>query len=150
MKLEIVILLVNAFSTWFMTGLIWFVQVVHYPLFDGVGADNFQLYANRHRQLTSLVVAAPMLTEAFSSVVLAAVWSRTYTWLLWFNLALVIAIWISTALCSIPCHEKLCASGYVGTTHQWLVLSNWSRTGLWTLRSLILAFVIYSSLTKAN
>jgi hypothetical protein len=28
------ILILNACLTWFMTGLIWFVQIVHYPLFD--------------------------------------------------------------------------------------------------------------------
>lgn len=133
-----------------MTGLIWFVQIVHYPLFDGIGAENFQPYANRHRHLTSLVVAGPMLTEISSSVLLVAFWSRAYTWLLWINLALVIAIWISTALCSIPCHEKLCAGGFIPATHQWLVLSNWSRTCLWTVRSLILAFVICKLLTEAN
>ena len=144
MNLEIALLLLNAFSTWFMTGLIWFVQIVHYPLFDGVGVDQFQLYADRHRCLTTMVVAPPMLMEIFSSVALVSVWNRAHLWLLWLNLGFVIVIWISTALCSIPCHEKLCTSGYVTETHHWLVFSNWLRTAMWTCRAVVLAYIIYS------
>ena len=47
-------------STLFMTGLIWFVQVVHYPLFDRVGAARFVPYHAAHSRRTSWVVAAPM------------------------------------------------------------------------------------------
>ncbi|MCK6525129.1 hypothetical protein L6R49_27300, partial [Myxococcota bacterium] len=31
------LLLIHAAATWFMVGLIWFVQIVHYPLFSAVG-----------------------------------------------------------------------------------------------------------------
>lgn len=146
MNLEITLLLLNALSTWFMTGVIWFVQIVHYPLFSAVGNDEFRLYADRHRQLTSMVVAPPMLLEITSSVFLALVWNRGYLWLVWLNLAFVIVIWISTVLCSIPCHEKLCTIGYIENVHHWLVLSNWLRTIMWTLRTLVLAFLMYSSM----
>ncbi len=145
LNLETTLLLVNALSTWFMTGVIWFVQIVHYPLFSAVGIDDFTLYANKHRQLTSLVVAPPMLVEITSSVLLAMVWNRAHLWLLWLNVLFVIVIWISTALCSIPCHETLCTSGYVESVHHWLVVSNWLRTVLWTVRALVLTFLMYSS-----
>ena len=39
------ILLANAAATLFMTGVGWFVQVVHYPLLGCVGADEFRAYS---------------------------------------------------------------------------------------------------------
>ena len=46
-----------------MTGLIWFVQVVHYPMFALVGENHFAAYEKKHNQLTSYVVMPAMLTE---------------------------------------------------------------------------------------
>lgn len=50
------VLLAHAAATLFMVGLIWFVQVVHYPLFAKVGPDVFVPYAASHGNLTGLVV----------------------------------------------------------------------------------------------
>jgi hypothetical protein len=146
LNIEIILLIINAATTWFMTGLIWFVQIVHYPLFDSVGAHEFQAYAERHRHLTSLVVVIPMITEICTALLLAILWKRSDSWLLWLCFALVVGIWISTVCCSIPCHAKLCSTGYSATTHNWLVLSNWLRTLLWTTRSIALAWLIYKLL----
>jgi hypothetical protein len=46
-------LLLNAGTTIFMTGLVWFVQIVHYPLFKDVGQDKFKHYEAQHSNLTS-------------------------------------------------------------------------------------------------
>jgi hypothetical protein len=51
-------------STLIMVGLIWFVQVVHYPLMADVGPREFRRYAPLHQSRTTFVVAGPMLTEA--------------------------------------------------------------------------------------
>jgi hypothetical protein len=150
LTLEIFLLVLNCAATWFMTGLIWFVQIVHYPLFDSVGINEFQLYAERHRQLTTLVVFSPMVIEISTAALLAMTWKRSDGWLLWLCFAMVVGIWISTALCSIPCHAKLCGSGYSQATHQWLVLSNWLRTALWTVRAVILASVIVKLLAQSD
>lgn len=150
MKLELILLVINAGSTWFMTGLIWFVQIVHYPLFAAVGLEQFPAYAERHRQLTSLVVAGPMLTEIITALLLAVLWKRSDSLLLWGCFALVFAIWICTLCFSIPCHEKLCSTGFSSTTHQYLVTSNWLRTIFWTIRALLLAFIIYKQLDRTG
>jgi hypothetical protein len=57
------VLLAHAAATLFMVGLIWFVQVVHYPLFSRVGSDAFVPYAAAHGVLTTWVVGPPMLLE---------------------------------------------------------------------------------------
>jgi hypothetical protein len=43
------VLLVHVFSTLSMVGLIWFVQIVHYPLFKMVGDDGFSEYERCHQ-----------------------------------------------------------------------------------------------------
>ena len=54
------LLLIHAGATLYMTGLIWFVQVVHYPLMARVGEDGFAEYEKHHQRLTTWVVAPPM------------------------------------------------------------------------------------------
>ena len=67
-----VLLIANLISTWYMVGLIWMVQIVHYPLFGKVGPDQFVGYQISHQSLTTLVVGPPMLVEIV-----------TATWLVW-------------------------------------------------------------------
>ena len=64
------ILLTQFASTLFMVGLIWFVQIVHYPLFAGVGADQFSQYEQQHQQLTTYVVMPVMLLELATAIAL--------------------------------------------------------------------------------
>ena len=62
-------------STLYMTGLIWFVQIVHYPLLGAVGGSEFSAYEQRHMSLTTWVVAPTMLVEAGTALLLF--WFRT-------------------------------------------------------------------------
>ena len=64
-------------STLAMVGLIWFVQVVHYPLFGKVRVRSFHDYKQSHQQRTTLVVAPLMLTKAITT--LALLWIRSVT-----------------------------------------------------------------------
>ncbi len=68
------VLLVHIAATLFMTGLIWFVQIVHYPLFSSVGADGFVAYEAAHTARTTWVVGPPMLLEAGTAALF--VWLR--------------------------------------------------------------------------
>ena len=64
------LLLANLASTWGMVGLIWFVQIVHYPLFAKVGEPNFATYEEIHQRLTTLVVLPLMFTELLTAAFL--------------------------------------------------------------------------------
>lgn len=133
---------VNLASTWFMTGLIWFVQIVHYPLFTYAAGEKFQEFEQTHCDLTGAIVVPAMVTELLSSFALAILWTGQQRWLLWLNFALVCAIWICTAALSVPCHSRFCSAGYSATVLSFLVGSNWIRTLLWTVRGLILGFLM--------
>lgn len=139
------ILLANAAATLFMTGLIWFVQVVHYPLFAAVGAAEFPAYSRSHQSLTTLVVGPPMLVEAITAAILVLARPAAIpAWLAWLGLALVGAIWLSTALLQVPAHGKL-SSGFSADIGAMLVSTNWIRTAGWSLRGgVVLAMLWYA------
>ena len=141
------LLIANAASTFFMAGLIWFVQVVHYPLFAAVGNSEFPAYSRLHQSLTTFVVGPPMLVEALTAGMLVVTRpAGVSAWLAWTGFALVIVIWASTALLQIPAHGRL-ASGFDASTAATLVSGNWIRTVAWSARAAIVAAMLWQVLS---
>lgn len=132
------ILLAHAGATLAMAGLIWFVQVVHYPLMAGVSQHSFATYARHHQQRTTLVVAPLMLAEAVTAAMLAyAVAADTIpSGLATLGLILLAVVWGSTFTIQVPLHARL-ARGFDHAAWKRLVLSNWIRTIAWTGRGLV-------------
>jgi hypothetical protein len=125
-------------STLFMTGVIWFVQVVHYPLFNRVALDSFRRYHADHTRTTSFVVIVPMVLELLSSVALVfQPPTLADRWLAWVGLALVLVSWAVTFFCSVPAHDRL-ANGFDEETHRNLVGMNGVRVLSWSAHSLVL------------
>jgi hypothetical protein len=135
------ILLVHVAATLFMVGVVWFVQVVHYPLFSRVGPDKFSLYSEAHSRLTTYLVGPPMLVEAATALLL--VFRRPegvpLTAAL-IGLALVVVVWLSTALLQVPRHHIL-GSGFDRRAWNGLVLSNWVRTIAWSARGVLVLWI---------
>jgi uncharacterized membrane protein len=88
-------------------GLIWFVQIVHYPLYANVGREQFPEYEALHNRLTTWVVGPAMRLEMVSAVALLRYAPNGSTSLAWLGLGLLIVIWISTATLSVPAHNLL-------------------------------------------
>ena len=136
------LLLAHAGATLYMVGLIWFVQVVHYPLFSRVGADNFRAYADAHSHLTTRVVGPPMLLEASTAVLLLFVRPENVPATpAWVGAALLAVVWLSTALLQVPRHTRL-GLGFDAGAHGFLVNSNWVRTVAWSLRAFVVLWMI--------
>lgn len=141
-----VTLLANVASTWFMVGLIWFVQIVHYPLYADVGEQSFSNYEQRHNNSTTWVVAPPMLVEAATATLL--LWFcpvGVSRWTVGVGFMLVVVIWMSTALLQVPCHDRL-VTGFQSDAHWRLVASNWIRTATWSLRGCLTLWMVWSRL----
>lgn len=129
------LVLAHAFATLTMFGVIWVVQLVHYPLFAGVGADGFVAYEAAHKVRITWIVFPAMTLELGTAV--ALLWLRPVVvppWMVWGGLALVGIVWLSTALVQVPLHTTLSA-GFDGEAHARLVATNWVRTAAWTLRA---------------
>ncbi|MCH8511254.1 MAG: hypothetical protein LAT83_06335 [Kiritimatiellae bacterium] len=119
------------FTAAYMTGVIWFVQRVEYPLLSHAqGADP----AASHREYTRRMgpVGGPMMLAEMGLQLYWIANERTALSLATgFLLAL---IWISTFALQVPAHEKLC-QGYDAEIHRRLVRGNWIRTLSWTTRA---------------
>lgn len=133
-------------STLAMFGLIWFVQVVHYPLFLAVGPSHFTAYEAAHANRTTWVVAPLMLVELVSAGLLlfptlrpTAVSAASA----WAGIVLIGVIWASTGLLQVPLHNQLHLAYSASVIHQ-LVATNWIRTVAWTLRAGLVLYWITS------
>jgi hypothetical protein len=130
-----ILLAVHALATIMMAGLIWFVQLVHYPLFQLVGADDFARYEQGHTRRTTWIVAPLMILEMITAVSLVfLVHGIALRALTIVGVVLVVAIWTSTALVQVPCHRTL-LTGFDLPAARRLVTTNWLRTVAWTVRA---------------
>ena len=134
------VFLLNLVSTWYMVGLIWMVQIVHYNMFDRVGVEQFSRYAADHNRLITPIVGVPMLLEIGSAAALLFLAPAGFPrWAALVGIFLVAAIWISTAALQIPCHQRL-MTGFDETAYQRLVSTNWIRTILWSVRGVLMTY----------
>ena len=130
----------HAVATFFMVGLIWFVQVVHYPLFAFIPESGYVAYQERHMARTGWVVGLPMLTEAATAFLLLFA-PGVNGWVTWAGLGLLIGVWGVTALCSVPAHTRL-MEGFDEKAHRRLVSTNWLRTIGWSLRGVCAVWLL--------
>lgn len=126
-------------ATLFMTGLIWFVQVVHYPLMAQVGQRSFVEYERAHTRRTGWIVAPLMLIELGTAIALFGMAQGEARLPRGIALGLLIAIWAVTALVQVPQHRRLSASYNAALLSQ-LVNGNWLRVLGWSARALLVVF----------
>ena len=88
-----------------MTGLIWLVQLVHYPGFKYVGSNDFINFENFHTSRISLIVIPAMFFELITGTIL--VLSHPKNALFITAMGLLLLIWFSTFVLSVPLHSKL-------------------------------------------
>jgi hypothetical protein len=124
--------LIHLSSTLVLVGIIWTVQVVHYPLMALVGDDRFIAYESAHSPRMAAVVMMPWAVQGATTLgLLLTRPSGVPTWLL---LAAAVAAAIPllvTVTASIPAHVRL-GSGFDTAVHRRLVRTNWIRTAAWT------------------
>ena len=133
----------HAAATLFMCGVIAMVQIVHYPLFNMVGRNEFSAYENAHTSLITLVVGPAMLLEV--ACVLGLLLERPGSWLAWIGAALLAVVWFSTAFLQIPQHGVL-SSGFNQRAYEILVQSNWLRTIAWWARGVIAGVLLWQAM----
>ncbi len=135
------VLAAHTVATIFMVGVIWFVQIVHYPLFGSVGEETFRTYAGLHAKWTSWVVGPAMLAEMGTALWLLRLRpAGVPAGLLWAGLLLLVVVWLSTWLVQVPQHAIL-AGGFNQEAYHRLVRTNWIRTAAWSLRGVLATWI---------
>ena len=125
---------INFISTSFMVGVIWVIQLLHYPSFHFIGNQKYIEFQYFHMQRISFIVIPAMLIELASALLLTYFFRSIITIIL---LALLLGVWGITFIFFTNMHQKL-TNGYDHNIVDRLVKINWSRTVLWSLRLVIL------------
>ncbi len=136
-----IVFLLHLASALFMTGVIWFVQLVHYPLLRDVRQYREAAYEFTALRRATWVFGPPMLLELASGAWL--VWRPPDflpAALNWGNLALLSLLWLVTF--QLATKHQVLAIEYNEKVHHSLVRRNWFRTGAWSLRVLALLYVL--------
>ena len=118
-----------------MFGVIWVMQVVHYPLMRFVSGEQFARFETAHRVRISWVVGPLMLIEGVC--VLAFLFAPPpgmSWWLPWVGTAAEAIAIGTTVFISAPLHERLNSHFDLATLDR-LIATNWIRTVAWSARA---------------
>ena len=125
----------NVISAFFLTGVIWTIQIVHYPSFHYIDKLSFVNFHQFHERRISIIVMPLMILELISSVALYFNDMSNHIFLL--NLIVVGLIWCSTFFMQVPIHNILSQKKDNAMIEK-LVNTNWIRTFLWSMRMLLI------------
>lgn len=135
-------------ATWFLVGLIWTIQLIHYPSFAAIDPDRYSSFQQTHMVGMGRLIAAPWLVEGLTVLGLFVFaptgWMRLLATAGGLLELVVIGVTIRS---SIPAHEAL-SSGFSDDAHKRLLRSNWMRTAAWTSRGLIAIAVLVWTLQQ--
>lgn len=136
------LVLTNLAATLFLVGLIWTIQMVHYPLFSEVGEQNYVAYQAGHQWRITVIVLPTMLVEIGTAFLLILLRPPVMpSWAAMLGVALVLIIWASTFFLQVPQHSIL-DRGFDMRAYELLVGTNWLRTIAWTLRGGLMLWVV--------
>ena len=119
--------------------LIWVVQLIIYPAFHQISAEQFSFWHAIYCKRIAFFVLPLMIAQIFESA--AACFFVGGNWI-WAKFFFILSAWIITFLISASCHQKLSKSGKDTIMITRLVSTNWYRTVLWTL-ILIISYLQY-------
>ena len=130
-----ILVVIHFLSTSLMVGVIWIIQLLHYPAFHFIDKANYSAFQDFHMNRVSYIVVPIMITELASGALVVLILPKFFL----FNISMVILaiIWIITFLFFTKLHQSL-TFGYNEASVNKLVRLNWFRTVLWTVRILIL------------
>lgn len=148
---DAIVLTVALAATSAMAGVLWVIQLVHYPIFDAVdrGTDDelWRSFGDRHRRSISFVVGPFMLLEGVTGIWLVVDPPPGVSLALPLIAAALMAVaYGTTAFVSVPLHEQLTAT-YAEDAHRRLVSTNWIRTIAWTARAALVAAIVTIAIT---
>jgi hypothetical protein len=125
----------NVISAFLLTGVIWTIQIVHYPSFHYIDKLSFTNFHHFHERRISIIVMPLMLIELTTSTALYINNMSSIVFAL--NLLIVVLIWCSTFFIQVPIHSILSKKKDKKLIEK-LVNTNWIRTFLWSMRMLLI------------
>ena len=140
------VLLGHLIFTSIMTGVIWVIQIVHYPSFHFIEKELYTAFQKFHMNKISIIVIPIMLAELITGMMLFLDKSSKSPFLT-ISFVILVLIWLITGVFFTKAHNEL-ITGYQELVVNQLVAMNWIRTLLWTLRLLLLTCFVYLHFSK--
>lgn len=147
-RVENLALVLNLVASCVMVGVIWFVQIVHYPLLSIIPVESATSVAVEHQRRTGFVVGLPMAVEGVTTLFLLWKTPDSVTWWLPWIAAIFLAIALGcTIFLSVPRHERMAERPDAQVGRE-LVLTNWPRTIAWTARGVLTTIMLMQVLAS--
>ena len=133
-------------ATSIMVGVIWVIQLVHYPSFHYIDRNRYELFQDFHMRNISWIVFPVMSVELVTGILFiqSSIFGPINT-LFFISMILLALIWFLTAALFISIHKNL-SKGFNKDIINKLVNLNWLRTILWSLRIVFIFAFIFDSL----
>ena len=129
-----------------MTGVICVIQIVHYPSFHFIEKELYTVFQKFHMNKISIIVIPIMVAELITGIMLFLDKSSKSPFLI-ISFIILVLIWLITGVFFTKAHNEL-ITGYQELVVNQLVVMNWIRTLLWTLRLLLLTCFVYLHFSK--
>ena len=126
---------IHLLATAILTGAIWVIQLIHYPVFKYIDKSYFKLFMKFHVRGILIFVLPFMLIEIVSGTYLFIIGHNSILFL--FSLVILYLIWISTLSIFSNYHKKLQHDKDNDIINK-LVKYNWFRTLGWTVRLILI------------
>jgi hypothetical protein len=142
----VLLVVANATAALILVGIIWTIQVVHYPLFAQVGGATFAAYSAAHATRITALIALPWAVQGLATLgLIAATPAGVPVWLAWSAAVLAAVPVLVTVAMSVPAHRRL-ADGFDPVAHARLVATNWLRTLAWSAHAAVAVAILLLAL----
>lgn len=140
--MAITVVLINACSSLYLTGIIWYVQIAHYPLFPITGKELFGLYETSLITRTAVATAPIMVLELVGGIWLLFVEVPEISFTLRIvGFVLIALLWLITGFVQLPLHANL-TMGFNERLFQLVITTNWIRVILWSTRTAVVVMML--------
>ncbi len=139
--MAVTLLLIHASATLMLTGLSWFMQVVHLPLFRRVGDRVFARYMDAELRASLPLIVGLALMELLTAVSLLLYRpGELPVWMPLAGLLLLVPAWVSGLMMLAPLGRL--TAGFNGDDHRRLLQLNRVRLLGWTARSVLVGWML--------
>jgi hypothetical protein len=140
------LVVVHAAAVLVLVGVIWTVQLVHYPLLAAIDRAGFAAAHAAHSTRMAAVVALPWALEGGTTLwLLVDPPPGVGRALVVLGAALAVVPVAVTVVASLPAHARL-AAGFDADAHRRLVATNWLRTLAWTAHGAVAIAILVAAL----